>query len=69
MYGQEINDETEPSEPQDNRHLRIPLDVVADMYEKYVIPLTKEVEVEYLLHRLDHGHVDTNGLAMPPSSS
>ncbi|KAI8926481.1 chorismate mutase [Entophlyctis helioformis] len=34
-------------------HLRIPLDVVSNMYERFVIPLTKEVEVEYLLRRLD----------------
>jgi len=26
---------------------------VLDLYESYIIPLTKEVEVDYLLHRLD----------------
>lgn len=32
---------------------KIPADVVVDLYERFVIPLTKEVEVEYLLQRLD----------------
>ncbi|KAF9544452.1 chorismate mutase aro7 [Mortierella hygrophila] len=32
---------------------KIQADVVADLYERFVIPLTKEVEVEYLLQRLD----------------
>ncbi|XP_057957881.1 chorismate mutase 2-like [Malania oleifera] len=27
--------------------------IVRDLYEKWVIPLTKDVEIEYLLHRLD----------------
>ncbi|KAJ3412991.1 chorismate mutase aro7 [Chytridiales sp. JEL 0842] len=67
VYGQEIEDDmvpggsrptsaakslklTEDKDPQ----LRIPVDSVANMYEQFVIPLTKEVEVEYLLRRLDH---------------
>ncbi|KAJ3280585.1 chorismate mutase aro7 [Borealophlyctis nickersoniae] len=60
VYGQEIDDDT--SDPPEGAtamgrtaHLRIPLDVVADMYERFVIPLTKEVEVEYLLGRLEFG--------------
>ncbi|KAK2465323.1 hypothetical protein APHAL10511_002677 [Amanita phalloides] len=32
---------------------KIDVDGVIDLYEGYIIPLTKEVEVEYLLHRLD----------------
>lgn len=31
---------------------KINVDAVVDMYEHYVIPLTKEVEVEYLMQRL-----------------
>ncbi|KAM3509105.1 hypothetical protein MY11210_006444 [Beauveria gryllotalpidicola] len=34
-------------------YVKIDVDAVAAMYEKYVIPLTKEVEVEYLMQRLD----------------
>ncbi|OAR02390.1 hypothetical protein LLEC1_05313 [Akanthomyces lecanii] len=34
-------------------HIKIDVDAVAAMYEKYVIPLTKEVEVEYLMQRLE----------------
>ncbi|KAF9409523.1 chorismate mutase aro7 [Podila epigama] len=33
---------------------KISPDVVVDLYERFVIPLTKEVEVEYLLQRLDN---------------
>lgn len=33
--------------------LRIPPDIVAQLYDTWVMPLTKEVEVEYLLKRLD----------------
>ncbi|KAJ2879728.1 chorismate mutase aro7 [Coemansia aciculifera] len=32
---------------------RVDYDLVVSLYRDYVIPLTKEVEVEYLLHRLD----------------
>ncbi|KAF9923914.1 chorismate mutase aro7 [Linnemannia zychae] len=32
---------------------KIQANVVVDLYERFVIPLTKEVEVEYLLQRLD----------------
>ncbi|KAI8587680.1 chorismate mutase [Geranomyces variabilis] len=51
VYGQEIEDHDKEVSA---AHLRIPLDVVSNMYERYVIPLTKEVEVEYLLGRLQH---------------
>lgn len=34
-------------------HVKIDVDAVAAMYEEYVIPLTKEVEVEYLMQRLE----------------
>lgn len=36
-----------------NQASKIDVDGVVDLYESYIIPLTKEVEVEYLLHRLD----------------
>ncbi|KAI0272924.1 chorismate mutase [Russula aff. rugulosa BPL654] len=32
---------------------KIDVDCVVDLYESYIIPLTKEIEVEYLLKRLD----------------
>ncbi|KAF9046592.1 chorismate mutase [Panaeolus papilionaceus] len=32
---------------------KIDVDGVVDLYESYIIPLTKEVEVDYLLQRLD----------------
>ncbi|TFK27708.1 chorismate mutase [Coprinopsis marcescibilis] len=36
-----------------NGHGKIDVDGVVDLYESYIIPLTKEVEIDYLLHRLD----------------
>ncbi|KAJ3273821.1 chorismate mutase aro7, partial [Blyttiomyces sp. JEL0837] len=54
VYGQEVEEGGDEKSKQGDGYLKIPLDVVADMYEKYIIPLTKEVEVEYLMQRLDH---------------
>lgn len=39
---------------EEDRHFKIQPDVLASMYDTIVMPLTKEVQVEYLLHRLDH---------------
>jgi chorismate mutase len=36
-----------------NGSAKIDVDGVVDLYESYIIPLTKEVEVDYLLRRLD----------------
>lgn len=46
---------TDPSIPQEDRsgQSKINVDAVVTMYEKFVIPLTKVVEVEYLMQRLD----------------
>ncbi|PIA17824.1 chorismate mutase [Coemansia reversa NRRL 1564] len=38
---------------EDRVKTRVDYDLVVSFYRDYVIPLTKEVEVEYLLHRLD----------------
>jgi len=45
-YGKEIG-----AENTSNDKLKISPQLVADIYEKWIIPLTKEVEVEYLLER------------------
>ncbi|KAJ3215743.1 chorismate mutase aro7 [Dinochytrium kinnereticum] len=52
IYGQEIEDDGVMVD--DTKPFKIPLDVVTNLYEKFVIPLTKEVEVDYLLIRLNH---------------
>ena len=40
---------------------KIKVDAVVRMYKDFVIPLTKEVEVEYLMQRLDPGSgIDAN---------
>ncbi|KAJ3112968.1 chorismate mutase aro7, partial [Nowakowskiella sp. JEL0407] len=49
-YGREINETV--SENSDS--IRINPQLIVDLYEKFVIPLTKQVEVEYLLKRLDY---------------
>ncbi|KAJ1968425.1 chorismate mutase aro7 [Dimargaris xerosporica] len=45
--------ETSTSDGIPTAALKINTDVVVDLYQDYVIPLTKEVEVDYLLKRLD----------------
>ncbi|KAI8982640.1 chorismate mutase, partial [Pilobolus umbonatus] len=47
VYGQTLDEEQEGV----NKHLRIPVDVIVNLYKQYVIPITKEVEVNYLLNR------------------
>ncbi|KAG1445140.1 hypothetical protein G6F56_010016 [Rhizopus delemar] len=46
VYGQTLDEEE-----QEDHHLRIPVDLVVDLYKRWVIPLTKEVEVDYLIIR------------------
>ncbi|GBB91956.1 hypothetical protein RclHR1_19430003 [Rhizophagus clarus] len=55
IYGQDIseNGEINLDNIQTTNQLKINIDVVVELYEKWVIPLTKEVEIEYLLARLD----------------
>ena len=48
IYGQEID-----GDESNNPNPRIPVESIANIYEKFVIPLTKRVEVDYLLCRLD----------------
>ncbi|OMJ08435.1 Chorismate mutase [Smittium culicis] len=45
------NPTVKDSEPKKN--IKVDSSVVVDLYKTHVIPLTKLVEVEYLLHRLD----------------
>ncbi|RHZ80654.1 hypothetical protein Glove_134g44 [Diversispora epigaea] len=48
IYGQDITESGIL-----NNTPKINIDVVVELYEKWVIPLTKDVEVQYLLSRLD----------------
>ena len=55
LYGQEIDDSSMDEfgdGGQVSLQSRISPSIVARIYEQFVIPLTKEVEVEYLLQRL-----------------
>ncbi|KAF8932538.1 chorismate mutase [Dissophora ornata] len=57
IYGHDITEKGEivldESLEQIQQNQKIHADVVVDLYERFVIPLTKEVEVAYLLQRLD----------------
>lgn len=63
-FGQEINpaaaggsssgNSQQQQSEQAGRRLKIRPDVLADMYDRMVMPLTKDVQVAYLLRRLDH---------------
>ncbi|KDQ11063.1 hypothetical protein BOTBODRAFT_68180 [Botryobasidium botryosum FD-172 SS1] len=60
LYGQDIGADGEPKRVpiigENNEYQKLwKLDVesVRELFERWIIPLTKEVEVEYLLHRLD----------------
>jgi len=49
-YGRDLGPTGEPVEG--NTVMKIDVEGVRDLYESYIIPLTKEVEVDYLLQRL-----------------
>ncbi|CAA7393520.1 unnamed protein product [Spirodela intermedia] len=49
IYGQEIHEEGDCKPPV----YKIKAGLVADLYGDWIMPLTKEVQVEYLLRRLD----------------
>ncbi|KAB5595864.1 hypothetical protein CTheo_628 [Ceratobasidium theobromae] len=54
IYAQELNPGGEPIKNSTGvGKWKIDIECVRDLYESWVIPLTKEVEVDYLLHRLD----------------
>ncbi|CAE6456936.1 unnamed protein product [Rhizoctonia solani] len=54
IYAQELNPGGEPiKNSMGIGKWKIDVECVRDLYENWIIPLTKEVEVEYLLHRLD----------------
>lgn len=51
-YGQEVMCETGENGSSDPAY-KINPTLVANLYEEWIMPLTKEVQVEYLLRRLD----------------
>ncbi|KAF9976764.1 chorismate mutase aro7 [Actinomortierella ambigua] len=53
IYGADISETGDIVREDDSAASKISPDVVVDLYERFVIPLTKEVEVDYLLQRLD----------------
>lgn len=54
IYGQEVGIDGQPiNSPSESKDSKIDVESVVDLYEHYIIPLTKEVEVDYLLQRLN----------------
>lgn len=56
-FGADINPAAAANSQQagsDGKRCKIQPDVLASMYDKMVMPLTKDVQVAYLLRRLDH---------------
>jgi chorismate mutase len=51
IYGQEVIVNNQGVLFVDSNSLKIPLEVIKKLYKDIIIPLTKEVEVEYLLQR------------------
>ncbi|KAF5369465.1 hypothetical protein D9758_002736 [Tetrapyrgos nigripes] len=51
-YAQDFSSDGSPNGTV-NGNGKLDVDGVMELYESYIIPLTKEVEVDYLLHRLD----------------
>jgi chorismate mutase len=49
VFGQDVSG----SNNADSKHYKVDPSVVARLYDEWVIPLTKRVEVEYLIRRLD----------------
>lgn len=52
-FGQDLTEVKPHDQSELNNMLRISPEVVAQIYDEWIMPLTKEVEVEYLLRRLD----------------
>ncbi|ESK87156.1 chorismate mutase [Moniliophthora roreri MCA 2997] len=48
VYAQDFSPDGSP-----NEDMKLDVNGVVELYESYIIPLTKEVEVDYLLQRLD----------------
>eukprot|EP00884_Botryococcus_braunii_P009091 jgi/Botrbrau1/18183/Bobra.53_1s0049.2 len=58
MYGQDLDDVSASGDGQvglENRpsHYKVDPKLIADLYERWVMPLTKEVQIAYLLRRVD----------------
>lgn len=55
VFGQDVtlDGPTETGDDSSQSSFKVAPSVVYELYDRWVIPLTKQVEVEYLLHRLD----------------
>lgn len=52
-FGQEVTIGGRDQKDESTEAYKIRPKLVADLYGKWIMPLTKEVQVEYLLRRLD----------------
>jgi len=53
IYGQQLGLGGEPLPPTLEREWKIDVEVVVELYERWIIPLTKILEVDYLICRLE----------------
>ena len=57
FYGQDINEEVPDASKvltnPENQKYKVAPEIIADLYFKWIMPMTKDVQVEYLLQRLD----------------
>lgn len=62
-YGQDIADASAalPSPTQSQQHLKVDPQLISDLYRDFVMPLTKEVQVAYLLQRVAHPAISVAG--------
>lgn len=62
-YGQDIvNAATAPASTPKPEHLKVDPQLISDLYRDFVMPLTKEVQVAYLLQRISHPAISVAGV-------
>lgn len=64
-YGQDIADGSTalPSPTPGQQHLKVDPQLISDLYRDFVMPLTKEVQVAYLLQRVAHPAISVAGVS------
>lgn len=53
VFGQEVSLNDDNNDDEKKGKYKVDPSIVSRLYEDWVMPLTKEVQVEYLLRRLD----------------
>ncbi|KAI9913053.1 hypothetical protein PsorP6_005515 [Peronosclerospora sorghi] len=61
-YGQDPNAPSASSSSGDGNDLKVDPQLISDLYRDFVMPLTKEVQVQYLLQRVAHPSIAVAGV-------